>query len=183
MLKIKIQGTPNPLARKYILSKDVKSEGKVSYNDPKQCEHVPLACELLAVEGVVQTHFFENVITVTQNGNFDWEDLDIQIQQVIDTGMVCHDPDFLNSLEIESEDQGPKDPELQKIDAILDRTVRPHLQMDGGDLETVSLDDNILIIRYMGACGGCPSAAAGTLAAITSVLQDEYSEDLEVVTL
>ena len=32
------------------------------------------------------------------------------------------------------------DPEIAKINAILDNTIRPGLQMDGGDLQIVSFD-------------------------------------------
>jgi Fe-S cluster biogenesis protein NfuA len=70
---------------------------------------------------------------------------------------------------------------LQQIDEILERTVRPGLQADGGDLEILELDGNILTIRYEGACGGCPSAMMGTLEAIKSILRHEFNPDLEVV--
>ena len=47
MLQFRIQSTPNPLARKYVLSQDLKREGKVSYQQANQCQHVPLANALL----------------------------------------------------------------------------------------------------------------------------------------
>jgi Fe-S cluster biogenesis protein NfuA len=59
--------------------------------------------------------------------------------------------------------------------------VRPGLQADGGDLEVLELDGNILTIRYQGACGGCPSAMMGTLQAIESILREEFNPYLEVV--
>ncbi len=35
--------------------------------------------------------------------------------------------------------------------------VRPHLQMDGGDVELVSVgDDGIVKVRLTGSCAGCP---------------------------
>ncbi len=74
-------------------------------------------------------------------------------------------------------------PELQKIDEILDHTVRPGLQGDGGDIEVVSLEDHVLTVHYEGACGTCPSAVGGTLMAIQSILKDEYDSKLEVVLL
>lgn len=45
---------------------------------------------------------------------------------------------------------------LARIEASLD-TIRPHLQMDGGDLEIVGMTaDNILKVRLLGACEACP---------------------------
>ncbi len=36
--------------------------------------------------------------------------------------------------------------------------IRPALQMDGGDVEFVELKENVVYIRLMGACNGCPMA-------------------------
>lgn len=35
-------------------------------------------------------------------------------------------------------------------------SIRPALQGDGGDVEYVSLKDDILYIKLIGACAGCP---------------------------
>lgn len=37
--------------------------------------------------------------------------------------------------------------------------VRPFLQMDGGDIELVAIEDKNAMVRLTGACHGCPSAA------------------------
>ena len=35
--------------------------------------------------------------------------------------------------------------------------VRPHLQVDGGDVELVEIqDDGVVKVRLTGACAGCP---------------------------
>ncbi len=71
-------------------------------------------------------------------------------------------------------------PELKKIDAILDKTVRSYLQAHGGNLKLVSLEGNTLKIKYQGACGGCPSATFGTLQAIEGALKEEYNPNIVV---
>ena len=52
--------------------------------------------------------------------------------------------------------------------------------MDGGDIEVKALDQDILTVSYMGACGDCPSSLTATLAAIENVLRSEYNENLTV---
>jgi Fe-S cluster biogenesis protein NfuA len=42
-----------------------------------------------------------------------------------------------------------------KIEKALE-SIRPALQADGGDIQLVSIDDNIVKVRLSGACGGCP---------------------------
>ena len=44
-----------------------------------------------------------------------------------------------------------------RLHAVLDK-VRPFLQMDGGDIELVAIEDKNALVRMHGACQGCPSA-------------------------
>ncbi|MFK7824376.1 MAG: NifU family protein [Oligoflexales bacterium] len=183
MLQFRIQGTPNPLARKYVLSVDLKREGKVSYQQANQCQHVPLASALLHVDGVTQVHFFENVLTITQDGTSDWSYMDETVQNIVSREIEHHNIDFIDYLEQTKPEKKDLPPELIAIEKILDETIRPSLQMDGGDVEPLDLEGNILTIRYMGACGGCPSSMTGTLEAIRHILKAEFSEDIEVVAI
>ena len=73
------------------------------------------------------------------------------------------------------------DPKIAEINAILDDRIRPYLASDGGWLEIVSLEDNVLKIRYEGACGSCPSSLTGTLMAIENMIQDEVDPAIEVI--
>jgi len=34
--------------------------------------------------------------------------------------------------------------------------VRPHLQVDGGDLDFVGIEDGVVKVRLKGSCAGCP---------------------------
>jgi Fe-S cluster biogenesis protein NfuA len=45
----------------------------------------------------------------------------------------------------------------ERIESTLD-TIRPALQVDGGDVEFVEFngDDGVLLLRLVGACGSCP---------------------------
>ncbi len=36
--------------------------------------------------------------------------------------------------------------------------LRPALQMDGGDVELIGVEDGVVRVRLLGACGGCPMA-------------------------
>lgn len=43
---------------------------------------------------------------------------------------------------------------LTRVQKALDE-IRPYLQTDSGDIELVSLDNNVVKVRLMGACIGC----------------------------
>ncbi len=183
MIQIRIQSTPNPDARKYIVNRLLKSTGKVSYRNSKECQHVPLAKELIEMPGVTQVHFFGNVLTVTQDKKQDWSKLDTLVQEKIIAFVENHDPNFIDKPEEVHHERIEETPEIKKINEIMDRTIRPSLQMDGGDIEVLDLDGDILTIRYLGACGGCPSSMTQTLEALNSILRAEYNENIEVVTV
>ena len=103
------------------------------------------------------------------------------MQTIIIDKIENHDIEFEDFL-----DQNKKkelSPELSEIDQILENTIRPGLQADGGDIELIDLDNNILTLKYLGACDSCPSAMTGTLEAIRSILHDQYNEDLEVIAI
>ena len=179
-LFITTQDTPNPNALKFILAKDVKASGKISYHHPAECLNVPLASHLLGISGVSQIHLFENVVTVTQDGSRNWPDLEFEVVERLKMDMPSHDANFEVAVE-----QRPKhtDPDLLKIDEILDRSIRPGLQADGGDVQVIELTNNLLSIKYEGACGSCPSSREGTLSAIEGILRNEFRDTLEIVAI
>lgn len=179
-IRTMIQSTPNPNALKFVLNIPVKSTGKVTYKNASQCQHNPLAAALFTVPNISEVYFFDNYITVTQDGNVDWETIEDQIKKVILDNAAEHNPDFLVEEDKKAAPIVSDDPEIAKINAILDNTIRPGLQMDGGDLQVVSFDGINLLVAYQGACGSCPSSTMGTLRAIESILRDQYNPDIVV---
>ena len=180
-LLIKAHDTPNPYAIKFVLNTLVKAEGKSTFVSPAECEHLPLVYSLFSIPGIKQVYLFQNTITITHTGELGGDDLKEHVQSVVRTRIQVHDPGF-----------DPPAPEpvktlarnkgLQHIEDILDRTVRPSLQADGGDIDVLELKNNELKIVYQGACGGCPSAMLGTLDAIQNILRHELENDHLFVT-
>ncbi len=179
---IRVQATPNPNAWKFVLDKPVLNEGKATYADAKEAEQNPLAASLFQVENVRQVHFFQNVITITHNFDAEIEKLHREVCAVIQTRMPIHNP---NQTQVDEKKMRRANlpAEVQKIEEILDRTVRPGLQGDGGDLDVVKFEDNKLYVFYQGACGTCPSATTGTLMAIEGILREEFDPNIEVIPL
>lgn len=178
-LDITIQPTPNPNALKFILSRDVMTEGKISFKSPQDCREVPLAACLFDLRGVDQIHFFQNVITISKFSFEDWNSLEPAVQTCIESFIEDHDPN-IKVFDPEADRRAHLTPEMQKIEEILDKRIRPGLQGDGGDLAVKDFKDNVLIVKYQGACGTCPSSTTGTLEAIRSILREEFNPEVEV---
>ena len=169
---ISIQPTPNPNAIKFIFNCSVKLEGNSYYKSPMDCKENPLALALFTVRGVDQLHFFDNVITVTKFGYEEWDSIEPKINDVLKEKLPSHDPNYFDP-DPDAERRAKLTPELLQIESILDRTIRPGLQGDGGDIRCVTFEDDVLIVKYQGACGTCPSSTSGTLEAIKAILRDE----------
>ncbi len=178
-IDIDIQPTPNPNALKFILNVPVKNEGNSTYKSPSECGENTLALELFKVRGIDQLHFFENVIAVTKFSYEDWNNVEVGITKALKEFMPTHNADY-NDPNPEADRRKNLSPELLQIELILDKTIRPGLQGDGGDIQALTYQDNILMVKYQGACGTCPSSTTGTLEAIKAILRDELNPEIEV---
>lgn len=64
----------------------------------------------------------------------------------------------------------------EKIQEALDQ-IRPAIQMDGGDVELVGVtDEQIVQLRLMGACQGCPMSMLTLQAGIERVIKARVPE-------
>lgn len=179
---IRIQSTPNPNAWKFVLDRPVLHEGKATYSSKEEAKNNILASSLFDVTDVKQVHFFQNVVTITHTFDADPDEVQKAVCSVIQTRMPVHNPNqtIVDEKKIAREAL-PDD--LRKIEEILDRTVRPGLQGDGGDLTVIKYDNDQVYVHYEGACGTCPSSTAGTLMAIEGILREEFNPKIEVVPL
>lgn len=63
---------------------------------------------------------------------------------------------------------------------VLDK-LRPFLQRDGGDVELVDVEDGIVKLKLMGACGSCPSSTITLKAGIERALVEDVEGINEVM--
>jgi len=68
------------------------------------------------------------------------------------------------------------------VEKALER-IRPALNADGGDVELVDIQDGIVKVRLVGACGGCPMSQMTLKMGIERILKKEVPEVKEVIAL
>ncbi len=66
-----------------------------------------------------------------------------------------------------------------KIRALIDK-LRPFLISDGGNLEFVSYEDNIVYVKLLGACSHCPMMDVTLKDGIEQLIVNEIPEVKEV---
>ena len=75
-----------------------------------------------------------------------------------------------------------KEEQIQAIDEVITRDVRPGLNSDGGDLQIRDLEEgHRLIIKYQGACGSCGSSTGATLGFIEDSLRRQIFGGIKVI--
>jgi Fe-S cluster biogenesis protein NfuA len=180
-----IEPTPNPNAMKFILRDPLTWGISRSFENAEQAKDDPLASKLFEIEHVTSVFYVDHWITVTQDGQADWQELMRKLAVPIreapsaDADSAKHAAKaaaVAGSAEVSEADRK----RLAKINDILDEQVRPYLQGDGGDLYVVGLEGNRLMLHYQGACGSCPSSISGTLTGIENLVR-QVEPDIEVV--
>jgi len=61
--------------------------------------------------------------------------------------------------------------------------VRPALQMDGGDVELVGVENGVVQVRLLGACGGCPMATMTLVGFVEERLKQRVPQIRQVVSV
>lgn len=71
---------------------------------------------------------------------------------------------------------------LGVIEAVIQKDIRPYIELDAGNIKIIDLHDNLeLHIAYEGSCTTCYSATGATLHAIEQALQNKVHPAIKVI--
>jgi Fe-S cluster biogenesis protein NfuA len=63
----------------------------------------------------------------------------------------------------------------KRVEAAL-AEIKPQIQADGGDIDLVAIENNIVKVRLRGACVGCPMSALTLKAGVERVIKQKVPE-------
>lgn len=69
---------------------------------------------------------------------------------------------------------------FDKVNEVINRKIRPKLEKHYGDIKLVRVENNIVEVKLLGACSGCPSAKFTLEDIVLADLQEEIPEIKEV---
>ena len=69
----------------------------------------------------------------------------------------------------------------KQVESVLEKFVRPILQQDGGDIESVDIKGNLIYVSLHGACSGCMSANETLKGLVENVLRERVQNDIRVI--
>ena len=182
--------TPNPAALKFNLNTQAIAHGSRSFNNDIEAEGDPFA-ETMFSFGVVSALLIQDrFVSVTLVSPDEWELLIDPVIQTIEESLVYYDnaeeagekkKTLLDEINLEDFETFSDPIKAEVIDAFMDENIRPLLAADGGNVLVEDFQENVLRIRYQGACGSCSKAESGTLTAIQSILRKNLSPELSVL--
>ncbi len=69
---------------------------------------------------------------------------------------------------------------VHRIEQLIEKRIRPALKQDGGDIELVDIDHNVVYVKLKGACESCPSATTTMRQFIEKEIHKEVSPAIRV---
>ena len=166
-MMIETEYTPNPDTLKFLPGKKVSDVGNLEFQKTDKDIKVPLAKQLLSLNGTVMVFFGKDFITVKKEKNLSWEDLkhgiiseindyyskgndvvvgkDLRLEKILSKSDSNSKPDQSNEI-------------ISKINEVLDSKIRPAVAKDGGDITFKSFKDGVVLVELKGSCSGCPSS-------------------------
>jgi Fe-S cluster biogenesis protein NfuA len=166
--------TPNPETLKFVTNQMLYPRKMADFpTDERElaAEWSPLATELFKFDYVQGIYICNNFVTISKSPETEWAaimmELKTFIKAYVEEGKVVMKDGFEEvkaKLEAEEEEQYTGDDAelVAKIKQLLDKYVRPAVEMDGGNIKFHSFDKGVVNVILQGSCSGCPSSS-GTL--------------------
>lgn len=69
---------------------------------------------------------------------------------------------------------------MKLIEEVLEKEIRPRLQMDGGDIELADIDGLTVSVSLRGRCTGCPASQATVQGTVQAILREKVDPEIVV---
>lgn len=184
--------TPNPESLKFVTNR-MLHKGTADFRTEELAkEWSPLATELFALPYVKGVYICNNFVTISKEMNYLWEDIMLKTKEFI-KGYVADGKTVISEgfdeamAKLEEENgvahqyEGEEAEIVIKIKELIDKYVKPAVEMDGGNIEFKAFDQGKVSVVLQGSCSGCPSSTVTLKSGIEGMLKRMVPEVTEVV--
>lgn len=186
-IEIYTEMTPNPESLKFVTNKHILPNFQIDFKTQELAKGSALAAKLFEIPFVNGVFIANNFVTVTKKAEYDWYEITPElkeaIKQFLQSGAKPVDDALLPKDILENEHSAAADdsPET-RIKELLEKYVKPAIQMDGGHIEFKSFDAaGKVTLSLQGSCSGCPSSTVTLKSGIEGLLKRMVPEVSEVV--
>jgi len=184
--------TPNPDSLKFVTNRMLYRGTADFRTEDLANEWSPLASELFKMPFVEGVYICNNFVTITKGINYAWEDIMLNakefIKEYVSEGKEILKEGFEEAMAKLEEEKGVayqydgEEAEIvKKIKDLIDKYVKPAVEMDGGNIEFKSFDKGKVAVILQGSCSGCPSSTVTLKSGIEGMLKRMVPVVTEVV--
>jgi len=186
IIEIYTEMTPNPESQKFVTNRHILPNFQLDFKTKELAAGSELAKTLFEISFVNGVFIANNFVTVTKKPEYEWfeitPELKETLKQFLQSGKKPVDDsllpkDILQEQKSEATNQNPE----EKIKELLDKYVKPAIQMDGGHIEFKSFEHGTVTLSLQGSCSGCPSSTLTLKSGIEGLLKRMVPEVEEVI--
>lgn len=199
-INVYAEATPNPESLKFVVNLQLVEEGGGSYEFRNEEEALdsPLASELFATGYIKNVFIAADFVAITKTSDKKWIELLPQTRTLIKTffeaGKPALNPDYIKRMLAEDVKKAsqqtanneqisttPEEAIIFKIKEILDQSIKPAVEQDGGAIDFKSFEEGVVTVSLRGSCSGCPSSTITLKSGIENLLKNMIPEVKEVI--
>ncbi|MGB1248754.1 MAG: NifU family protein [Chitinophagales bacterium] len=187
IVEIYTETTPNPVMLKFVTTQMLLPNMILECKSKEEATVSPLAQALFEMEFIDSVFISNNFITLAKKEETqeEWFELTYEIKEFLkqyikDDKSIVTD-DFIAAQKEKAAAKKEEDTIDSKIIALLDKYVKPAVEMDGGHISFQSFNEGTVTLLLQGACSGCPSSSVTLKDGIEAMLKRMLPEVKEVV--
>ena len=184
VIEIYTEMTPNPESLKFVTNRHLLPNYQIDFKTAAAANDSLLATALFQIPFVNGVFIANNFVTITKKAEYDWfeitPELKEALKQFIQSGKAAVSAALLPK-EVQAPTEQASDSPEAKIIELLDKYVKPAIQMDGGHIEFKSFTDGVVKLSLQGSCSGCPSSTITLKSGIEGLLKRMVPEVQEVI--
>lgn len=171
------EATPNPETLKFVANKLLVANDSLDFPSRESAAPSPLAESLFDFPFVQGVFLANNFVTITKATDTEWQEVIPSLREYLKEYLADNREIVAESYLKEratARQQGISG-DAEDIDTrirqLLDKYVRPAVEMDGGAIIFKSFEDGIVKLQMQGSCSGCPSSTVTLKAGIEGLLK------------
>jgi Fe-S cluster biogenesis protein NfuA len=176
-IMIYTEATPNPETLKFVANKLVVANDSLDFPTRESAAPSPLAESLFDFPFVQGVFLANNFVTITKTAGTDWHEIIPSLREYLKE-YLSENRDIVSEAYLQERlaarqqsVSGDADDIDTRIKQLLDKYVRPAVEMDGGAIIFKSFENGVVKLQMQGSCSGCPSSTVTLKAGIEGLLK------------
>lgn len=175
-VEIYTESTPNPKMLKFVTTQVLLPQMILECKTKEDAAESPLAQMLYGFDFVDTVFISNNFVTIGKKEvEEEWFELSFDIKEALKQFLKDGNPvvteAFLKKEAKKKEQKSTGSEVNDKIVELLEKYVKPAVEMDGGYIEFKSFENGTVSLSLKGACSGCPSSSATLKDGIEAMLK------------